>query len=147
MSSIDETLGSLRLFIEEGKCAELSIGGKAQQYPGGIIGSEQVDPDIDDTAANEETNTEGGGVFKPMKTSPWESADSPREDGEDGRKQQRSGAEEMTPEQRRRSLQRPNNPCDALWDAQEVTRRADQPSSGKSVAQSGTVLRQEREQE
>ncbi|KAJ1114800.1 hypothetical protein NDU88_003031 [Pleurodeles waltl] len=80
-------------------CAGSNIGDTAQQYPGGIVGSGQVDPDIDDTAANEGTHREGGGVFKPTKSSPGESADSPK----DGQNQQRSGAAETTSEQRRLS--------------------------------------------
>ncbi|KAJ1082509.1 hypothetical protein NDU88_002674 [Pleurodeles waltl] len=99
---------------------------------GCIFGSRQVDPDIEDTAANEGANQEEGGVFKPTKASPGVSADSLETDGKDGWNQQRSGGEE-TPEQRQRSRHQHINPCDALWDGEQTTRLTDWLSSEKSV--------------
>ncbi|KAJ1206912.1 hypothetical protein NDU88_002305 [Pleurodeles waltl] len=86
-------------------------------YPGDILGSGHVDPEIEDTAvANEETtNAEAGRVFKPTKTSPERERFSYGEDVEGRLQRQKSGAEETTPERRRQSLERLNNPCDALW--------------------------------
>ncbi|KAJ1160850.1 hypothetical protein NDU88_001343 [Pleurodeles waltl] len=86
------------------------------------------------TRKEEGTNPEGGGVFNPTMTSLGGSTDSPETDGKDGRNQQRSRAEEKTPEPRRLRRQQHDNPYDTLWDGQEAARQTDRPHSGKSVA-------------
>ncbi|KAJ1214831.1 hypothetical protein NDU88_002442 [Pleurodeles waltl] len=60
-------------------------------------------------------NTEAGRVFKPTKFSPEGERFSPRGDVDGRLKRQKSGAEEMTPERRRRSLERLTNHRNALW--------------------------------
>ncbi|KAJ1117203.1 hypothetical protein NDU88_005403 [Pleurodeles waltl] len=118
------------------ECASQTIGDPAQQYPGGIIGSQAGDPDVDIPTTNEETNSAEGGVFKPTTTSSSESTGSPGIDGTVGRTPRRSGAEEKMPEPERRQWQQPNNLPNALGDEQEAARRTDWPRSGKSVASS-----------
>ncbi|KAJ1190191.1 hypothetical protein NDU88_006929 [Pleurodeles waltl] len=89
---------------------------RRRRTPGGTIGSGQVDPEVLDTVvANQEgTNAEAGGVFKPRKNSPGRERFSPGGDVEYRLIQQKSGAEETTPERRRRSIESPTNPCDEL---------------------------------
>ncbi|KAJ1129391.1 hypothetical protein NDU88_007762 [Pleurodeles waltl] len=79
--------------------------------------SRHDDLEIEDMAAAnvERMNAEAGRVVKPTKTSPGRAKYSPGEDGKGRRNWQKSGAEKMMPGRRRQSLQRLNNPCDALW--------------------------------